>query len=59
MGSHVALHYYWYVTACDSTEITGHQVNMKYYWEVRWIIILGFAKRERFVDGGVKLEFLS
>lgn len=32
---------------------------MKYYWEVRWIIMLGFAKCERFVARCVNVEFLS
>jgi len=32
---------------------------MKYYWEVSWIIMLGFAKREIFVDSCVEVEFLS
>jgi len=32
---------------------------MKYYWEVGRMIMLGFAKREGFVDSCVKVEFLS
>jgi len=47
------------VTAYDSIEISGHVVNMKYYWEMRWIVMLGFVKRDRFVARCVKVEFLS
>ena len=32
---------------------------MKYYGEVRWIIMLGFVKRVRFVDSGVKVDIID